>query len=208
MIHNLGQGWIAASPWSHSPLALISCWAGHKQHLCPLSKLSCALLETLSWPSLLGGGFRGRIPPQRVHSSLSPLSSEFPALCQFSRLCSVGAAALSKPRRDMSDFRQEEQLVIKNNNLEVFELYFSWLPHAQNLNPSDKSCTFGFNMLMLSYSRAGWSPQPGFVGGTKSFPDTWPSTAHSSLPGTVIYNSQRKLCMTLLPANCFKVNFN
>lgn len=106
---------------------------------------------------------RQKSSPQRVQSPLT-------ALWQISRLRSVGAAALSKPRRDMSDFRQEEQLVIKNNNIEVFELYFPWLPHAQNLNPTDKSCTFGFDILMLFYSRAGWSPQPGFVRWHKEFP--------------------------------------
>lgn len=215
-MHGLGHGWLAGPPWSlmdaasHSPHAASSHWLWSAADL-GTSSISprCQRWAVRCWrpASGLSAWWQGWCRPQRQKSS-HRVPSTSAALCHISRHCSVGAAALPKPRRDMSDFRREEQLVIKNNNLEVLELYFPWLPHAQNLNPTDKSCTFGFNILMLFYSRAGWSPQPGFVGGTKDLPDTWLSAAHSSLPGTVIYNSQRKLWMTLLPTNCFKVNLN
>lgn len=156
-MHSLGHGWVAGSPglwWMqhltlHSPATgfdqlltweqnssttahcqrwAVHCWGPASGPLC----LVTSLVETSE----------AEVFPQRVHSPTT-------ALCQIFRLCSVGAAALSKPQQDRSDFRQEEQLVIKNNNLEVFGLYFPWLPHAQNLNPADKSCTFGFNIPML-----------------------------------------------------------
>lgn len=91
--------------------------------------------------------------------------------CQVSKLFSSGASILPKQRHCTSNFRWEEQLVIKNNNPEVFEFYFPWLPHAQNLNSTDGSCAFVFNILMHFSSRAGWSLQPGFVGGMKDLPD-------------------------------------
>lgn len=91
--------------------------------------------------------------------------------CQVSKLFSSGASILPKQRHCTSNFRWEEQLVIKNNNPEVFEFYFPWLPHAQNLNSTDGSCVFVFNILMHFSSRAGWSLQPGFVGGVKDLPD-------------------------------------
>lgn len=147
-------------------------------------------------------GFRGRsFLCHIVHSAST-------AICQVSQLCSAGAAVLPKQQGCTSDFRWEEQLVIKNNNPEVFEFHFPWLPHAQILNSTDKSCAFGFNILMQLYSCGGWSLQPWFVGGMKDLPHAWPSTAHSSLSGTAIYNSQRKRRMTLSPTNCFKDNFN
>lgn len=89
-------------------------------------------------------GFRGR---SSLHHGVHSASA---ALCQVSRLCSAGAAALPKQQHCTSDFRWEEQLLIKNNNLEVSELYFPWLPHAQNLDSTDKSCAFGFNILSQS----------------------------------------------------------
>ena len=125
-------------------------------------------------------GFRGRsFLHHTIHSAIA-------ALCQGSRLHSAGAAALPKQRRCTSDFTWEEQLVIKNNNLEVFELYFPWLPHAQHLNSADKSCAFGFNILIHFYYRAGWSLQPGFVGGIEDLLHAWPRTVHSSLPVTAL----------------------
>lgn len=149
MMHGLGCGWIAGPPWSlmdaasHSPHAASSHWLWSAADL-GTSSISPQRWAMRCWrpASGLSVWWQAWCRPQRQKSS-HRVHSTSAALCQISRHCSVGAAALSKPRRDMSDFRWEEQLVIKNNNLEVLELYFPWLPHAQNLNPTDKSCTFG-----------------------------------------------------------------